>query len=185
MDPFDADYRAHIENIRTVGLKEEQRIELTCSSVPGTTLRISRVPVPSLGLRLYDTPGLTLSTQHFAHVHDLHLLKGFTNNNPANPLGVNLEPQKTLWIGGVCRIDSFSVGSPETWNQRDPLRGRKDLCLQHSLQRRNQILRQEPGRPPQPDLLPRPPGRLTRPSPSANRPSLSSCQPARPTPPSS
>ena len=109
MDPFDKEFAAHIERIRAAGLKEDQRIELTCSSVPGTTLRVSKVKIPALGIKLYDTPGLTLESQYFAQVSEFRLLKGFSHNNPSNPLGIHLEPNRTLWVGGICRIDSFSV----------------------------------------------------------------------------
>jgi hypothetical protein len=137
MDPFDKEFTAHIERIRAAGLKEDQRIELTCSSVPGTTLRVSKVKVPALGIKLYDTPGLTLETQHFAHVSEFRLLKGFAHHHQINPLGIHFEVEKTLWVGGVCRIDSFSVTSSETRGECHSFFRGQDLALPSGIPNRH------------------------------------------------
>lgn len=109
MDPFDKEFEAHLQRIREAGVNTEQRIELTCSSVPGTTLRMSKIKIPALGIRIYDTPGLMTEGQHFALVSQFRLLKAFGHTSGIGHLGVHLEPRKSLWIGGVIRIDSFSV----------------------------------------------------------------------------
>lgn len=109
MDPFDKEFEAHLQRIRDAGVSTEQRIELTCSSVPGTTLRMSKIKIPALGIKIYDTPGLMTEGQHFALVSQFRLLKTFGRSHDMSHLGVHLEPRKSLWIGGVIRIDSFAV----------------------------------------------------------------------------
>lgn len=109
LDPFDEDFRKHVDKIRSEKLNTDQKIELTCSFIPGTTLRINRVKIPTIGFRVFDTPGVLGDRQHYAIVDQYQRLKGFNFNGEVKPIGVCLNPETSVWIGGITRIDLFSV----------------------------------------------------------------------------
>ena len=109
MDPFDSDFQKHIESLKDTKVSNEQRIELTCSFIPGTTLRMNRVKIPAIGLRVYDTPGVLSPAQPYSLIDDFRTLKAFSFTKEVKPLGVRVLPNHSLLIGGLARIDLVSV----------------------------------------------------------------------------
>ena len=85
MDPFDSEFQKHLENIKKEKLTAEQRIELTCSYVPGTTLRMNKVKIPLIGFRVYDTPGIFSEHQNYALIDELKTLKAFNFSKAVKP----------------------------------------------------------------------------------------------------
>jgi hypothetical protein len=110
MDPFDAEFKKHIADVKKESVNAEQKIELTCSFIPGTTLRINKVKIPSIGFKVYDTPGILDEGQHYALIEELNNLKAFGFTKSAKPMAVRLKGKHTLWVGGIMRIDVLSVG---------------------------------------------------------------------------
>ena len=111
LDPFDSDFQKHIETLKDAKICNEQRIELTCSFIPGTTLRMNKVKIPAIGFKVYDTPGVLSTAQPYALIDDFKALKAFAFTKEVKPVGVRLSPKHSLLVGGVARIDLLSVVS--------------------------------------------------------------------------
>jgi hypothetical protein len=94
---------------RDTALEPEEKVDLTCSYVPGTTLKPVRVEIPGLGFKVYDTPGLTSQKQPFNLIQNLEDLKYINFTKTVKPIHFTLKSGKSLWIGGLIRIDLRSV----------------------------------------------------------------------------
>lgn len=90
-------------------LEPLEKVDLTCSYVPGTTLRPVKVSIPKLGFRVYDTPGLISPLQPFNLMAKTDMIKYINFTKELKPLRFTLKSGSTLWIGGLIRLDFRSV----------------------------------------------------------------------------
>ncbi|MCK0471630.1 ribosome biogenesis GTPase YqeH [Halalkalibacter sp. APA_J-10(15)] len=91
--------------IKAYGGDTEQLI--TTSHFPGTTLDMIDLPLDD-GKTLYDTPGI-INHHQMAHYVDSEELKVITPKKEIKPKVFQLNPEQTLFFGGLCRFD-FAEG---------------------------------------------------------------------------
>ena len=75
---------------------------ITVSSNAGTTLDLIQIPVGTSNI--YDTPGL-INDNQITHYISQKTLKAVTPKKEIKPVGFQLEPKQTLFIGGLGRVD--------------------------------------------------------------------------------
>lgn len=90
-------------------LDVEEKVELTASLMPSTTLSINRVEIPRLGFRVYDTPGVMSPQQPYNVLHSLEALKIASKFSKNSLVKVPVKKGESLWLGGLIRIDILSV----------------------------------------------------------------------------
>ncbi len=72
---------------------------ITTSHFPGTTLDLVEIPFDD-GKAIYDTPGV-INDHQIAHYLDEKDLKGITPKKEFKPKVFQLNPEQTLFIGGL------------------------------------------------------------------------------------
>lgn len=87
---------------------QEADLKLTTSRFPGTTLDLIAIPLKD-GTVLYDTPGVISGEQitHYLSAEDLKLV---LPQKQLKPKIYQLNPQQTLFFGGLARLD-FIAGA--------------------------------------------------------------------------
>jgi hypothetical protein len=87
-------------------LNKETPLRLTTSRFPGTTLEMIDIPLPN-GIVLHDTPGIINRKQmtHYVSAEDLKII---LPNKKLKPKIYQLNPQQTLFFGGLARLDFIS-----------------------------------------------------------------------------
>ena len=90
-------------------LETLEKVDLTCSYVPGTTLRPVKVSIPKLGFRVYDTPGFISPLQPFNLMASTALIKYINFTKELKPVRFIIRSGTSLWIGGLVRLDYRSV----------------------------------------------------------------------------
>lgn len=90
-------------------LDSDEKIELTTSFVPGTTLDINRVGIGHIGFSVFDTPGLLNKSQPFNFITNIEMLKFINQKNEVHPFNTNIYKGLSLWIGALIRVDCLSV----------------------------------------------------------------------------
>lgn len=109
-DPFDKDFRAMIDRIKEQkGLDSDDKIELTTSFVPGTTLDVNRVGISHIGFSVFDTPGLLNRSQPFNFISNIEMLKYINYKGEVTPFDINMSKGVSVWFGALIRIDCLSV----------------------------------------------------------------------------
>jgi hypothetical protein len=109
-DPFDEDFKSMVKMVKEESaLESQEKVNLTCSYVPGTTIRPVKVSIPKLGFRVYDTPGLISPLQSFNLMTKTEMIKYIDFTKELKPLRFTLKSGNTMWIGGLIRIDLRSV----------------------------------------------------------------------------
>ena len=83
-------------------IDQEADLKLTTSRFPGTTLDLIAIPLKD-GTLLYDTPGVISGEQmtHYLSAEDLKLV---LPQKPLKPKIYQLNPQQTLFFGGLARL---------------------------------------------------------------------------------
>lgn len=81
---------------------------ITTSHFPGTTLGIVEIPIDD-GKAIYDTPGI-INEHQIAHHLNPKDLKAITPKSELKPKVFQLNPEQTLFIGGLARFDFISGG---------------------------------------------------------------------------
>ena len=76
---------------------------ITTSYYPGTTIQILKIPFIDNRF-LYDTPGL-YSESNIYHYVDTKNLKYILPTKEIKPVSFQLNPQQSLYLGSICRID--------------------------------------------------------------------------------
>ncbi|WP_041075288.1 ribosome biogenesis GTPase YqeH [Bacillus sp. OxB-1] len=76
---------------------------ITTSHFPGTTLDLVEIPLDD-GKAIYDTPGI-INDHQIAHHLDAKDLKAITPKKELKPKVYQLNPEQTLYIGGLARFD--------------------------------------------------------------------------------
>ncbi|AYC29693.1 ribosome biogenesis GTPase YqeH [Paenisporosarcina cavernae] len=76
---------------------------ITTSHFPGTTLDLIDIPLED-GKSLHDTPGI-INHHQMAHFLDASELKVITPKSELKPKVFQLNPEQTLYLGGVARFD--------------------------------------------------------------------------------
>lgn len=79
---------------------------ITTSHFPGTTLDLVEIPLED-GKAIYDTPGI-INDHQMAHYLDESELKFITPKTELKPKTFQLNPEQTLYIGGLSRFDFIS-----------------------------------------------------------------------------
>ncbi|MDR3156657.1 MAG: ribosome biogenesis GTPase YqeH [Lactobacillales bacterium] len=79
---------------------------ITTSRFPGTTLDKIEIPLED-GAVLYDTPGI-IHRHQMAHFLDSRDLKFISPQKEINPKIYQLNPEQTLFLGGLARFDFIS-----------------------------------------------------------------------------
>jgi len=79
---------------------------ITTSHFPGTTLDLVEIPFDD-GKAIYDTPGI-INHHQIAHHLDEVDLKAITPKSELKPKVFQLNPEQTLFIGGLARFDFIS-----------------------------------------------------------------------------
>lgn len=79
---------------------------ITTSHFPGTTLDLVEIPLDD-GKAIYDTPGI-INDHQIAHHLDAKDLKAITPKKELKPKVFQLNPEQTLFIGGLARFDFLS-----------------------------------------------------------------------------
>ena len=79
---------------------------ITTSHFPGTTLDLVEIPIDD-GKAIYDTPGV-INDHQIAHYLDEKDLKAITPKKELKPKVFQLNPEQTLFIGGLARFDFIS-----------------------------------------------------------------------------
>lgn len=119
---------------RATGIKEA----ITTSYFPGTTLGFIEIPLNNQA-SLIDTPGIVNQTQ-IAHYVSSKDLKKITPRKEVKARGYQLNPEQTLYIGGLARFD-FIRGEKQSFicyfsNEiplhRTPLNKADDLYLKQA-----------------------------------------------------
>ncbi len=87
--------------IKRFGAEDEAII--TVSHFPGTTLDLIDIPLDD-DANLYDTPGI-INRHQMAHYVDAKDLKTITPKKEIKPHVFQLNPQQTLFFGGLARLD--------------------------------------------------------------------------------
>ncbi len=91
---------------------EKGTIEITTSRFPGTTLDLIEIPVDEHS-SFYDTPGVMTPHQIIRYLSPEDLKKVIPQKR-INPKVYQLEPEQTLFLGGMARID-FISGTPQSF----------------------------------------------------------------------
>jgi len=88
------------EKLKTIMLADA----VTSSALPGTTLNFVPVKCRSLGITVYDTPGIPSETQltSFDNMSDPEAL---IPSKRINPVCINMLPGLSVWLGALARID--------------------------------------------------------------------------------
>ena len=79
---------------------------ITTSHFPGTTLDLVEIPLDD-GKAIYDTPGI-INDHQIAHYLDEKDLKAITPKKELKQKVFQLNPEQTLFIGGLARFDFIS-----------------------------------------------------------------------------
>ena len=79
---------------------------ITTSHFPGTTLDLVEIPFED-GKAIYDTPGV-INDHQIAHYLDEKDLKAITPKKELKPKVFQLNPEQTLFLGGLARFDFIS-----------------------------------------------------------------------------
>jgi len=79
---------------------------ITTSHFPGTTLDLVEIPLDD-GKAIYDTPGI-INDHQIAHHLDAVELKVITPKTELKPKVFQLNPEQSLFIGGLARFDFIS-----------------------------------------------------------------------------
>ncbi len=85
---------------------EEEQDVITTSHFPGTTLDIIKIPLDDRA-SIIDTPGV-INDHQLAHYVDKQGLKEITPTKEIKPGVYQLNPEQTLFIGGLARMDFIS-----------------------------------------------------------------------------
>ncbi len=85
---------------------EEEQDVITTSHFPGTTLDIIKIPLDDRA-SIIDTPGV-INDHQLAHYVDKQGLKEITPTKEIKPGVYQLNPEQTLFIGGLTRMDFIS-----------------------------------------------------------------------------
>lgn len=77
---------------------------ITVSAYPGTTLNFIEIPLDDQGSYLIDTPGI-INEHQYAHYLGKESLKKIVPRKEIKPTVFQLNPEQTLFIAGLARID--------------------------------------------------------------------------------
>ena len=110
-DPFDEDYPEMISKLKKEAneINSQERIMLTTSIFPGTTLKPVKVKIPNCSLSIYDTPGIPLKGQLSSMIDSPSLLKETAFIKKPSVIKTLLKGGYSLWLGALIRIDLRSV----------------------------------------------------------------------------
>jgi hypothetical protein len=108
-DPFDKIMKKGIQKVKeSENLTPEQKLILTSSLVPQTTLEIRRVQIPRMGLNVFDTPGFINECQPYQLINSLPMLKLASFKNVTKLHRIKLKFEEAIWLGGMFRLDLLS-----------------------------------------------------------------------------
>ncbi len=93
------------------GMIDAEASPITTFYAPGTTQ--SFIEIPFEDKRLFDTPGL-FNRNHYYNLLDADSLKAVQPRKPIRPRSYKLEPNHTLFLGALARID-FLSGLPTSF----------------------------------------------------------------------
>lgn len=85
--------------------EKSNKNELTCSPLPGTTIGITKVESISLGVKLYDTPGIPNHNSITYNMNEITDIISATIKNKIIPYSINLKQGYSVWIGALARVD--------------------------------------------------------------------------------
>jgi ribosome biogenesis GTPase A len=108
-DPFDKIIKKGIQKVKeSETLTTEQKLILTSSLVPQTTLDIRKVQIPKLGLNVFDTPGFINHLQPYQLINSFPMLKLASFKNVTKMRRIRLKFNESIWLGGLFRLDLLS-----------------------------------------------------------------------------
>lgn len=81
----------------------ENQHMITVSEFPGTTLDFIEIPLDEHST-LYDTPGI-INENQMTHMIPTNTLKAIIPQSELHPMVYQLNPQQTLYISGLARLD--------------------------------------------------------------------------------
>lgn len=84
-------------------LSDSQKDWITTSHFPGTTLDVIEIPLDENSC-IFDTPGI-VNDHQYAHYVDDQTLRVITPKKEIKPIVNQLNPEQTLFYGGLARID--------------------------------------------------------------------------------
>lgn len=85
---------------------ESNQLLITTSEFPGTTLDLIEIPLDEHS-SLFDSPGI-INEHQMAHLIDVDNLKTILPNSELRPSTYQLNPNQTLFFGGLARMDYVS-----------------------------------------------------------------------------
>lgn len=108
-DPFDKIMKKGIQKLKeSDSLTTEQKIILTSSLVPQSTLEIRKVQIPRIGLNVFDTPGFINNHQPYQLITSFPMLKLASFKNTTKIHKIRLKFEDSIWLGGLFRVDLLS-----------------------------------------------------------------------------
>jgi ribosome biogenesis GTPase A len=84
---------------------EKEVSNLTTSPLPGTTIGITKVESMTLGVKLFDTPGIPNKNSISFLMENYVDMISSNITNKINPFTMNVKQGYSIWFGAIARID--------------------------------------------------------------------------------
>lgn len=108
-DPFDKIYKKGLQKVKeSESLTTPQKLILTSSLVPQSTLEIRKIQIPRVGFNVFDTPGFINEWQPYQLINSFPMLKLASFKNVTKLRRVRLKFGESVWLGGLFRLDLLS-----------------------------------------------------------------------------
>lgn len=108
-DPFDKIFKKGLKAVKdSEALSTAQKLLLTSSLVPQSTLEIRKVQIPRIGFNVFDTPGFINEQQPYQLISSFPMLKLSSFKNVTKMRRVRLKLGDSVWLGGLFRLDLLS-----------------------------------------------------------------------------